>query len=205
MAQIYNQHLWGGKELDYYSGFGSYDPYLLNAYLEKVIDFLNGFNPLLTVCDLGCGDFNVGKHIVVYTKKYIAIDIVEPLIERNKTIFKSENLKFICLDISKDSLPKADCIILRNVLQHLSNHEIQNILNNLKNYKFIILTEHIPIEKFVPNINIVAGQGIRLKKQSGVDILKPPFNFKIDKQIKLLDQNLEKYDGRIVTIVYQLF
>ena len=65
-----------------------------------------------------------------YTKKYIAVDIVENLIERNKTLFKEDNLEFHCLDIVEDDLPKADCIILRQVLQHLSNAEIETIVKN---------------------------------------------------------------------------
>ena len=61
-----------------------------------------------------------------------AVDIVETLIERNKTLFKRDNLEFLCLDIVKDELPKADCVIIRQVLQHLSNTEIQHILKKLK-------------------------------------------------------------------------
>ena len=163
MKQVYNLHLWGGKEHDFYSGEGSHDPNIVNPYLESVTAFLSAHNNMLTVCDLGCGDFNIGKQLTNYTKKYIAIDIVEELIERNKTLFKDENLEFHCLDIVEGDLPKADCIILRQVLQHLSNTEIQKIVKKLSHYKYVILTEHLPIGKFIPNKDIISGQGIRLK------------------------------------------
>ena len=31
------------------------------------------------MCDLGCGDFNVGKELVKHAKRYVAVDIVADL------------------------------------------------------------------------------------------------------------------------------
>lgn len=205
MNQIYEMHLWGGKTLDFYSGIGSHDPKIINPYLDTLITFLKAHNNALTICDLGCGDFNIGKHLTQYTKTYIAIDIVENLIYRNKNLYKAENLEFYCLDISKDELPSGDCIILRQVLQHLSNKEIQNILKKLEAYKYIILTEHIPLSDFIPNKDIISGQGIRLKQNSGVNILKAPFNFKVKEEKNFGEYILQDNKGRIVTQLYKVF
>ncbi|MEC3905747.1 class I SAM-dependent methyltransferase [Tamlana sp. 2201CG12-4] len=205
MDQIYDMKLWGGKTFDFYSGTGSHDPNIITPYLDKVITFLNSHKTPLTVCDLGCGDFNIGRHLVKHTKKYIAVDIVETLIKRNQALYTAKNLEFHCLDIAKDKLPSTDCVILRQVLQHLSNAEILSIVKTLKTYKYIILTEHIPTGSFTPNIDIISGQGIRLKHNSGIDLLESPFNLTI-KDKTLLDQySLEPGKGRIVTIVYQVF
>lgn len=204
MEQIYEKHLWGGKEYDFYSGIGSHDPNTINPYLDVVIDFLKSKNNQLTVCDLGCGDFNIGKHLIPFTKNYIGVDIVESLIERNRTQFIAENLTFQCLDIAKDELPNADCVILRQVLQHLSNKEIQQIVNKLKNYKYIILTEHLPDGEFIPNKDIISGQGIRLKQNSGVDVLAEPFKLKILDDKVLNEVILDIGKGRIVTTLYRL-
>ena len=204
MEQIYEKHLWGGNEYDFYSGIGSHDPKTINPYLDVVIDFLKSKNNQLTVCDLGCGDFNIGKHLIPFTKKYIAIDIVESLIERNRTQFIAENLTFQCLDIAKDVLPNADCVILRQVLQHLSNKEIQQIVNKLKNYKYIILTEHLPDGEFIPNKDIISGQGIRLKQHCGVDVLGGPFKLKMLDDKVLNEVILDIVKGRIVTTLYRL-
>ena len=54
------------------------------------------------------------------------------------------------MNIVKDNLPSADCIILRQVLQHLSNAEVQQIITKLSAYKYIILTEHLPNGNFNP-------------------------------------------------------
>ncbi|MCB4799927.1 class I SAM-dependent methyltransferase [Neotamlana laminarinivorans] len=204
MTQIYNLNLWGGKTHDFYSGEGSHNKEIINPYLNSVIDFLKNFKDPITVCDLGCGDFNIGKNIVAYSKHYIAIDIVDALIKRNKKLFKIKNLEFKCLDISTDNLPDADCVILRQVLQHLSNNEIERITKKLQKYKYIILTEHIPFGNFTPNIDIISGQGNRIKKNSGVNLLEPPFNLKIKKEIQLCEHVLKNNKGRIATLVFKV-
>lgn len=205
MRQIYDMHLWGGKEFDFYSGIGSHDANIINPYLGALITFLKSQETPLVICDLGCGDFNIGKHLTSYSKKYIAVDIVENLIDRNKTLYQDDNLEFHCLDIIEDELPPGDCIILRQVLQHLSNTDIQKIIKNLAAYKYIILTEHIPMGDFIANKDIISGQGIRLKQNSGVNILEPPFSLKIKDQEQLDEHVLESNKEHIVTTLYQVF
>ncbi|WP_204347037.1 class I SAM-dependent methyltransferase [Psychroserpens algicola] len=204
MTQIYEQYLWGGKAFDFYSGEGSHDPKIVVPYLEAITTFFKSHNNTLTVCDLGCGDFNIGKHLFKYTLKYDAVDIVERLIERNKITFKEDHLQFHCLDIAKDQLPVADCVIIRQVLQHLSNVEINSVVKKLSDYKYIIITEHIPNEDFIPNKDIISGQGIRLKHKSGVDLLKAPFNLKVTEQSILHTYVLEGNKGLILTSLYTL-
>ena len=205
MAQIYEQNLWGGDEGEFYSGSGSHHPDLVIPYINRLSDFLRSFQNPLVVCDLGCGDFNVGRQLVLYTKKYKAVDIVPDLIERNKKTFRDEKLEFHCLDIAIDDLPKGDCVLLRNVLQHLSNTEIQLITGKLAEYEYIVLTEHTPKGEFTPNVDIISGQGIRLKKRSGVDLLAPPFNFKPAKVEQWLSIPYKEGDGLLVTTLYQNF
>lgn len=203
MTQIYEQHLWGGTSFDFYSGSGSHEPEITTPYLRCLIQFLESHKSDLIVCDLGCGDFNIGKHLTQYTKKYIAIDIVEPLIKRNKQLYQEDQLEFICLDIAKDKLPAGDCVILRQVLQHISNNEIQNVLKKIAAYKYVILTEHLPLGDFIPNKDIISGQGIRLKQNSGVNLLKPPFNIKIKEDTILNEHILENGKEKIVTTLFK--
>ncbi len=205
MEQIYDLHFWGGTDFDFYSGEGSHDPEIINPYLETVTAFLKSFSNPLTVCDWGCGDFNIGKHLYQYTKKYVGVDIVENLIERNKTLFPETHLEFLCLDIAKDDLPPADCVILRQVLQHLSNAEILAITKKLRHYKYIILTEHLPTGDFIPNKDIISGQGIRIKQNSGVDILEAPFNLKIKAEQHFDEYIFDNNKGCIVSKLYEVF
>jgi hypothetical protein len=204
MVQIYENNLWGGKQSEFFSGDGSHNPELINPYLETLTSFLTAFETPLVVCDLGCGDFNIGKELVKYSKKYIAIDIVPDLIAHNKKTFKAENLEFHSLDIGEDELPAADCVILRQVLQHLSNTEIKSVVEKLYDYKYVILTEHLPEEDFEPNKDIISGQGIRLKKQSGVNLLAPPFNFKAIEETQLLSIKSSRFKGVLVTTFFTI-
>ncbi len=205
MDQIYEKKLWGGQSVDFYSGEGSHLPEIVNPYIESVTSFLTSFKTPLTVCDLGCGDFNVGKQLVPFTKKYVAIDIVADLIEYNQKTFKAENLEFQCLDIADAELPAADCVLLRQVLQHLSNAEVQRIVEKLTQYKYVILTEHLPQGDFVPNVDILSGQGIRLKKQSGICLKDHPFNFKFKEEQPLVSSVPKDGKGMVVTTLYTVF
>ena len=69
---------------DFYSGVGSHSPEIVDPYIDAVKSFLKSFGEPIVVCDLGCGDFNVGKELVSLSKKYIAVDIVPDLIARNR-------------------------------------------------------------------------------------------------------------------------
>jgi hypothetical protein len=203
MTQVYKNKLWGDNQSEFYSGEGSHLPTIVEPYIQEVCKFLKQFEHPISVCDLGCGDFNIGKQIVEHTSKYLAIDIVESLIEYNKTQFQANQLEFKCLDIAKDPIPKADCVLIRQVLQHLSNSEVQAVLSKLNQYQYIILTEHIPNGTFTPNLDIISGQGIRIKKGSGLDITAEPFNFKVKKEKQLLSTTLEGKKGRISTSLFE--
>lgn len=205
MAQVYAMKLWGGSTADFYSGEGSHDVDLVQPYLDVVISFLTSFETPLAVCDLGCGDFNVGKELVGYTQKYVAVDIVPDLIMRNKEKFKLENLEFQYLDIALYDLPSGDCAILRQVLQHLSNAEVLGIAARLPHLKYVILTEHLPHGDFVPNKDLISGQGIRLKKQSGINLTAPPFNLRVLEELQLLSVNAKEGKGVLATKLYRLF
>ena len=205
MNQVYKMNLWGSNNTEFYSGAGSHQPEIIEPYIETISTFLTSFKNPITVLDLGCGDFNIGKNFVNFTQKYTAVDIVSELIKYNTEHFKSENLNFECLDIATDTLPKADCIILRQVLQHLSNAEVQSVVDKLSDYKYVILTEHLPSEDFIPNKDIISGQGIRIKKKSGIDLLATPFNMKVKEEKELLSYTLEDGKGKIVTTLYTIF
>lgn len=204
MTQIYEKNLWGGEGAEFYSGLGSHAPETVNPYIAAVSTFLKDLETPPVVCDLGCGDFNIGKELVKYTKKYIAIDIVPELVAHNRKTFNAGNLEFHALDIAIDELPSGDCAILRQVLQHLSNAEIKRVVEKLYSFSYIILTEHLPEGGFEPNKDIISGQGIRLKKRSGVDLSASPFNFKAKEERELLTVPASGYKGVLVTTLYKV-
>ncbi len=205
MEQVYEMKLWGANNTKFYSGYGSHQSNIVAPYIDAVTSFLSSFKDPITVCDLGCGDFNIGKQLIQCAKKYIAVDIVSDLIIYNKERFKKTNLEFQCLDIAVDNLPSADCVIVRQVLQHLSNNEVQNVVKKLRDFKYVILTEHLPEGDFIPNKDIISGQGIRLKKHSGLNLIEHPFNFKVVSEKELVTVVLDNKKGVIMTKLFRVF
>ncbi|WP_245625630.1 methyltransferase [Flagellimonas eckloniae] len=203
MSEIYEKKRWGGRQKDFYSGSGSHSRKVVQPYIKTISSFLKDYEDGLIVCDLGCGDFNVGKNLVSYSKRYIGIDIVDDLIERNKKLFVSEQLEFHCLNIVTDNLPKGDCILVRQVFQHLSNEEIKKVVKKIEKFKHIIVTEHIPKGEFVANAEKSTGAGIRLSNNSGVVLTEPPFNMNPERSTELLRIKYRK--ALIVTTHYQNF
>lgn len=204
MEQVYTKNLWGGNPFEFYSGDGSHLEKFVSPYIEVISQLLQSFNKPISVCDLGCGDFNIGKQLAPFTKEYIGIDIVGPLIEHLKKMYQTPHISFLCRDIAQDELPNSDVVLLRQVLQHLSNEEIKHIVKKLSQYKHLIITEHIPQGTFTPNLDILSGQGIRIKKQSGVNLLETPFNLSVQSQQQLLSIPLEPGNGKIVTTYFKL-
>ena len=203
MSQIYEKNLWGGNPAEFYSGEGSHDPQIVTPYINIISDFLQSFDEPITVCDLGCGDFNIGKDLVEFAPHYHAVDIVPALIKLNQAKFQLPNLTFHCLDVAVDELPSGDCALVRQVLQHLSNQEVHQILEKLSHYRYVIITEHLPSGDFEPNKDKISGQGIRLKQNSGIDVLAQPFYLKVKVAKELLSLELGNGKGRIVTTLYE--
>ena len=94
-------------------------------------------------------------------------------------------------------------MIIRQVLQHLDNKSITKILDKIKSYKYVIITEHIPKNIFIPNIDKSIGLTTRLEFNSGINIEIEPFNFNFltKKEIILDDKEL---GGVHKTVIYTL-
>ena len=174
--EIYKKNLWGGKEGEFYSGEGSTQKYS-KLYAETVRKFIRE-NEVKTVVDLGCGDFRVASEIVSNEFKYIGCDVVSSLVAHLNENFANENIEFRRVNIIEDELPDGDLCLIRQVLQHLSNREIEQILKNCEKYRYLIITEHYPNpnREIVPNLDIPHGPEMRLHYDSAVVLDAPPFD-----------------------------
>lgn len=204
MQQVYRQGLWGANGRPFYSGHGSHQNTIVQPYVKIVSQFLKSFKFKPTLVDLGCGDFNVGRQLLPSVGQYFAVDIVPELIRYNVKTYQQKNLSFLSLNIASDPLPKAQIAMVRQVLQHISNAEILQLLPKLQQYQHLVVTEHLPLGNFTPNKDIISGQGIRLKQQSGVVLTAPPFNLKVQTQQILLTQKQEAYQGVLQTVLYHI-
>ena len=209
-TKIYLDGAWGrsiNPRDRYYSGTGSHDEYIVSTYVNSVERYLKSHNMRPNVVDLGCGDFAVGSRIRDFCGTYTACDVVEPLIVRNKRKFKDRNVEFLTLDLTTDNLPVGDLVFVRQVLQHLSNKQIESFLSKLiGKYKYLVLTEHLPSTKnFRANLDKPVGADIRLgmgDNGSGIVLTEPPFNFPVKNETVLCE--VHEGGGIIRTNIYEL-
>jgi SAM-dependent methyltransferase len=205
---IYSSAAWGRNSENlspFYSGAGSHDWEILLPYFAGVEKFLASISTeKLSVVDFGCGDFSVGSRIRLFCGNYIACDIVPELIEFNRKRFSGLGVDFRLADLVSDPLPMADVVFVRQVLQHLSNSEIIDILPKIKSsYRYMVLTEHVPRgQNFLPNKDKRTGSDIRLYSDSGVVLTSPPFNLEVLEE-KIICE-VDRYGGVIRTTAYRL-
>lgn len=206
-SKIYSEGAWG-KSKDpgqpFYSGSGSHDEKTVPVYISAVQDILSSYTIKPAVVDIGCGDFSIGSQLRPMCGKYIACDIVPTLIEHNEEKYRSLDVDFRVVDLISDPLPGGNIVFIRQVLQHLTNEQIKQLIPKLKvNFETLILTEHLPEDiDFIPNIDHPAGPGIRLFVDSGIVLTEKPFNLDVLDEKVLCE--VENYGGVIRTTMYKL-
>jgi len=85
-----------------------------------------------TFLDAPCGDWYWMRTVRLSVDHYIGIDIVEELIEQNTAAYSGQGIKFRCLDLATDPLPKADLIFSRDCLVHLKYSDALSVLKNFR-------------------------------------------------------------------------
>jgi len=160
---IYKYNLWL-----FGSGSGS-----LRINNEKYITFLTKFlkdNNITNVCDIGCGDWQLSKNIDWTGIHYLGIDVVKDVIKKN-LIYTKPNIKFICKNILDYTIPNCELYILKDIFQHLSNTNIEIIINKLLKNKY----------RYILIINDVSYLNLNYNIENGlyrpIDLNKKPFNY----------------------------
>lgn len=177
-SEIYRNGYWGSSsQSPFFSGSGSHDETQTIPYLNALKSLITSLAKSPVMIDLGCGDFNIGRQLYGLSRHYYGIDIVPELIAYNQQHFEADNLTFQCMNATAEQLPVGDILLIRQVLQHLGNNEIQAVLKQARHYPYVILTEHIPAGTFTPNKDKPSGPDSRLRIKSGVDITAAPFSF----------------------------
>lgn len=179
-TEIFKIKHWGKHE-ESVSGAGSSLDYT-NELRNDLVIFFNNFK-IKKLFDAPCGDFNWMKEVLkIAPLEYEGGDIVEELIDNNKKIYESINVKFKNFDITSYNFPEADVWLCRDCFIHLS---YQDILSSLKKFcesdiKYILTTTHTNSGQF-ENKDIVSG-GFRY-----IDLFSFPFNLPKDTLYKIKD------------------
>jgi SAM-dependent methyltransferase len=199
--EIYRKGYWG---LATPSGHGSYGLWA-EAFSRIILDLVER-EGIRHVVDVGCGDFNVGRQIAPAVETYTALDVSGYIIERNRKAFAFDNVTFRQFDLLKDSPPSGDLIFVRQVLQHLSNDQVETALRNLEKCTAsrIVIAEDVSDRSLVnPNVDLETHSvGTRANVGSGLVLDQPPFSRRIRK-IAMIDH--EKADhGATRLFIFEL-
>ena len=162
---IFESNLWGSDESRSGPGSMLVETETLREQLPMLLREI-GARSLL---DIPCGDFRWLSEVDLGVP-YLGADIVEELVVRNAERFGAPQRRFLCLDLTRDTLPDADVILCRDCLVHLSYENIQRALTNVKRCgaPFLLMTNFLSLER---NSDIEDGDWRPMNFQL------PPFSF----------------------------
>ena len=180
--RIYAQNGWGDGESR--SGFGS-DEKQTEA-IRAVLPGLFSELGVKSVLDVPCGDFN-WMRLLGLEIDYLGADIVRAVIERNRRLYEKPGRRFQLLDVTRDTIPKVDIILCRDLLVHLSFRDIRAALSNISRSGVrYLLTTTFPSRN--TNGDIETGQWRPLNLQ------RPPFSF--PPPIRLITEHCTEWGGQ---------
>lgn len=138
----------------------------IRKYLPELFKKYN----IQSIIDAPCGDYYWFKEINMDLYTYTGIDIVKSLIDSNNNLYQKSNIKFEHKDLCKSEIIKADLILCRDCLIHLSDEDSFKVLKNFKNSgsKYLLITTNY---ENPCNLNISTGSFRHLNMQVS------PFNF----------------------------
>ena len=127
-SEIYSTggKLWKGVESASGRGSDTATTARVREMLPRIVHGL-GVNTLL---DAGCGDWNWMRQIDLGNVEYHGVDIVPGIIDANRQKYPHHD--WGVADITSDTLFKADLILCRSVLFHLSLDNVHKAVANLK-------------------------------------------------------------------------
>lgn len=169
-TEIYLNNYWDGTESR--SGPGSSISETSNI-IKELPRLLKKYN-IYSMIDAPCGDMNWMSVLLKQNifGKYIGMDIVPEMIDRNTELYQSEKHTFRQADITVNTFPSADLLLCRDCLFHFSYNDfwlfIDNFLSSDVNY--ILTTTHVNRGRLI-NMDIPTGSWYWM------DLLEEPYNF----------------------------
>lgn len=175
-TEIYLGRGWGGESV---SGMGS-DFEQTNSVRQRLPGVLTAYS-VRTLLDVPCGDFSWMQHTKMGSCRYIGADIVPALVEENSAKYSSAERRFCVLDIMRDPLPKADLVLCRDCLIHLSLRDAHLALMNVAHSGIpYLLTTNYPL--IAKNTDIITGDF------RAINLELSPFN--LPKPLAILPEDL---------------
>jgi hypothetical protein len=203
--KIYRDEMW--KQGNSMSGVGS-EGLLAFQYVTFILKYIDDHN-IKSIVDGGCGDFEIGSKLFHRVSKYTALDVSSHVIDENKKRYvENETLSFRVADMTTTIFPPADLILIRQVLQHLTNAQIEAILKNIEisRWRRVLITEEVadPKNDAAANLDLPYHTvRTRVSKGSGVFIDCPPFNREA-KRILVIKDSLKGMKEHSPLVIFEL-
>ena len=144
--------------------------------------------------DAPCGDLNWMRHVELGDVDYLGADIVPELIAENTRRFSNQRsqggmkYRFQVLDLVTAPVPRADLVLCRDCLVHLSLRDISTALRNIvaSGSRYLLTTTFIDQDT---NTDIIIGW-------RRINLQLPPFS--LPQPLKLIDEDSsEQADKRL--------
>ena len=153
-SYIYDNKIW--NEGNGGSGEGSSIDNNIDTYIPFLKNFINEYQ-IKKIVDLGCGDWQ-SSHLIYknINIEYYGYDIYKKLVDENKKKYPKYNFIYLDFIENKHILENADLCIIKDVLQHLNNQQINDLLIYLtktKKYKYILINNCCNQDKDNSDIN----------------------------------------------------
>lgn len=167
--KIHRENLWGDPESRSGTGSGLAATESVRRGLSEAIERLG----VHTIVDAPCGDFYWLSTLDLAHRLtwYKGFDIVPQVINENRRLWGNETISFEAADLAKRVPPRADLILCRHLLIHLSLEDCLRVVHNFKasGSRYLMITNQPDVER---NEEILFTGSYR-----PINLYLPPFNF----------------------------
>lgn len=182
-SYFYRNNIFEGKESISGEGSSLDQTIKIRKELTKLFSSLK----IKSIIDAPCGDLNWIKHLELSEINYLGIDVVQDIITENRELFSNNNRSFICADLINYVPPKADLILCRDCLVHLSYTDIKKIIRNFKKSgsKYLLTTTFANHKENI-DLNNAIWRTLNLEQK--------PFSF--SKPLKLINEGCTEMNNQ---------
>lgn len=181
---IWSANHWGDEESRSGTGSNLRETAVLRECLASLLADL----AVHRVLDVPCGDFHWMKEIRFPAGLvYEGGDIVEQIVNTNRSRYGGAARLFRTMDLLRDPLPAADLILCRDCLVHFSFLDIFAAVSNLKRSgsKYLLTTHYASARR---------NEDIRTGRWRPLNLTQPPFHF--PPPLFVIDEECSEGDGQ---------
>lgn len=139
-GRIYRDNHWGSAESASGEGSTLASTARIRVELPRLLRELG----VMSLLDAPCGDFNWMRHVDLAGISYTGMDVVPQLIRRNNQLYRRPDVQFVIGDITRGPLPRADAVLCRDALEHLSFRQALRAVEAIKKSgsEYLLATSH---------------------------------------------------------------